>query len=242
MLKSLRARKGWRVADLAREARRSRRTIENCEGGRFVYLHTIASLANALGVGVGDLIEDGQVAGDSEGPPRRLGGIEITVRLHIPYEDFDEADGLASFLEALVGRLTMVKGEVQVGDVREGSVEIDLRFTEEQDGRRLVRMYCGMRLGGLGIDGLVVPSYEGIGADISGALTGLVGGSRMEVNRQLLMVTRLREWVDGGRAGSHAVTLWGRDGKGTRFTVTRDAASDRWSMRVASLARSRRPV
>jgi transcriptional regulator with XRE-family HTH domain len=70
-IQRLRIEKGWRVEDLAKKAKRSLKTVENIERGANVYLCTLTTFAQALGVEVSTLMT-GSVPDEPISKERRI--------------------------------------------------------------------------------------------------------------------------------------------------------------------------
>jgi transcriptional regulator with XRE-family HTH domain len=124
-IKRLRLGKGWRVEDLARQAKCSVKTVENVERGSNVYLFTLGKIAKALGVDYRSLLPD---TGPAPEPPQRR--FEVQIKLSIPFEEFDESEQLVGFIE-LLKRVLSARDEIGVKAVTDGSVVITLELSEE---------------------------------------------------------------------------------------------------------------
>ncbi|MBX6316150.1 MAG: helix-turn-helix transcriptional regulator [Isosphaeraceae bacterium] len=154
-IKRLRLGKGWRVEDLARQAKCSVKTVENVERGSNVYLFTLGKFAKALGVDYRSLLPD---TGPAPEPPQRR--FEVQIKLSIPFEDFDESEQLVGFIE-LLKRVLSARDEIGVKAVTDGSVVITLELGEE-DVASLIGAYNNAALDELNVSTfhIVVPQGE----------------------------------------------------------------------------------
>lgn len=139
----LREAKGWDQTMLAAKATISQKTLSSIENGERGQFCTLRKIAKALEVEPGELIQGAEVAPSpvAEQPPESKGYVEVTFKFFINFSDFDETANLLEILN-LIRSLIQLKGEIVVSDVRNGSVLIDLRFSEEDDFISLVVHFC----------------------------------------------------------------------------------------------------
>lgn len=132
--------KGWRVEDLARKARCSKKTIENAEGGNDVYPSTLHKIASALQVEYQKLSlreEDQEVRSESPEPPDKAAElakgfpqrIEIGLRFAIDFQHFDETSQIIPLLQAIAAKFSFI-GPVEVRGCEPGSVVVIIEAME----------------------------------------------------------------------------------------------------------------
>jgi transcriptional regulator with XRE-family HTH domain len=154
-LDNLRIKRGWTLQQLAAKAIVSVRTLNSIRQGKSVDLTTVSKLARAFGEPLESLL----VGYSPEAPvetttPR----IEVQLKLSIPFEDFDEAEHLTSFIEALT-KLIGAKGMVNIADVKDGSTIVTVDV-EEDDMCRLIAAYLDGRLEPLDVTGILSPDIK----------------------------------------------------------------------------------
>lgn len=132
VMKRLRVAKGWSQEALAEKAIASLKTINSMENGAPAQLSTITKVARALGVEPGELLvgTDPPTGGAVPAAPGNVmpsdGQITLTLTLSVPFEGFDETEGLSRLI-ALLTSVAQIKKGVAVAGVSPGSVNVDLR-------------------------------------------------------------------------------------------------------------------
>ena len=136
-IRLLREAKGWGQQALADRAVVSIKTINSVEQGKPAHLSTFAKIAKALGVEPSEILEgydpSAHLAGDTIRALSKR--VEVEIKLSIPFEDFDEAEGLTNLVQMLS---TLIKAK--------------------QEGKRI----CGYGAPG---KGNTLLNYAGIGTD-----------------------------------------------------------------------------
>jgi transcriptional regulator with XRE-family HTH domain len=126
-IKRLRLEKGWRVEDLAKNAKCSVKTVENVERGANVYRFTLAKFAKELGVEYVALVAGGK---PPPMPPRPNPNVQVQIVLSIPFDQFDESEQLGGFIEFLK-QFMQGGGNINVVGVTPGSTIITLEMSFE---------------------------------------------------------------------------------------------------------------
>ncbi len=135
----LRKAKGWRVEDLAKNAKCSVRTVENVERGANVYLFTLAKFATALGVEYTVLVSGGDSPPE---PPKKERRFKVQITLDVPYEEFDESVQLVSFM-TMFKQLVQAQDEIMVAGVEDGSTIITLEMSIDEIQRLIDELTVG---------------------------------------------------------------------------------------------------
>lgn len=144
-VKALRLQRSWDIADLARKARCSEKTIINIERlpTKRVFACTLMAIAGALDVAWKDLLADPGTQLTPPLPPRRR--ITLTVTINVDYDDFDFSDELHERVDRLAKAIAAV-GDIDVDQVRRAnSVDINLQMTQP-DLITFVHEFCAGRL------------------------------------------------------------------------------------------------
>jgi transcriptional regulator with XRE-family HTH domain len=183
-VRQLRLKKGLSLAKLAALSGCSPSTIQSLERGTKAQdLDVFARVAGALGVNPPDLYAD-DALGDVQGavlehdacksaiaatvtPPSSQSNVstfKVTFEWQIPFESFVPASMLPKFREELAEKINQV-GELIVDAVRQGSVHLDCRFTQECDLRSLIRAFVSRSLLPLRITRIGIESSD---VDVTG--------------------------------------------------------------------------
>ena len=167
VITSLRIEKGWRIDDLASKAICSAKTVENCERGKSVLVVTLAKIAKALGAEIRDLVENA----DKPRAETLLPGpfIELTMKLIVPFERFDETSDLFVFLQGLTQKYSP-HGQIVVQNVERSSVTVALGLTATEDLTSFVRLFCGLEFNDLAVAALSFHSYQNDVDDLANGL------------------------------------------------------------------------
>lgn len=152
-IKRLRLEKGWRVEDLAKNAKCSAKTVENIERGASVYLFTLAKFATALGVEYALLVAGGEPQAESQTKERRF---QVQITLSIPFEEFDQTEQLVSLID-LLKRLLPAKDALEVKGLMAGSTIITLEMSEA-DVRALISAFNAGKLDEMLVAAILLPN------------------------------------------------------------------------------------
>lgn len=146
VIRKLREAKGWSQQTLADEAIVSFKTISSMEQGKRAQLSTFKKVAEALGVTPTDLIEQHEQLQAASTPPTSQPDkrVQITLTLSIPFQDFDETEGidrLSTFLMQVISS----KNAMLVTNVTPSSVKLTM-LVDEEDAPRLVQAFANHKL------------------------------------------------------------------------------------------------
>ena len=181
VITSLRIEKGWRLEDLARKAICSIGTVTNCERGKRVHVTTLAKIAKALGAEIRNLVENGDESRAEASPPGPF--IELTMKLIVPFERFDETSDLFVFLQGLTQKYNP-HGQIVVQNVERSSVTVALGLTATEDLMSLVRLFCGLEFNDLAVAAVSFHSYQN---DVDDLTDGLWKGAVDNSTGQLMV-------------------------------------------------------
>lgn len=117
-LARLRRAMGWRVSDLAENAKCSEKTVQNAEAGKPIYISSAAAIAKALRIEYEDLLVGGEP---------NLHRVRITVDADIRQLDSSKN---VQILIRLLAELTGAKG-IEIVKREEGSIIITLEMPED---------------------------------------------------------------------------------------------------------------
>lgn len=98
-IREIRLEKVWTTSRLAKEARCSRKTVENAEGGKPLLQLTLSRIADALGVWYQDLLPGATSSARPSGPrsvQRR--DVKITITIRIPPDAIDDSRHLGGLI------------------------------------------------------------------------------------------------------------------------------------------------
>lgn len=145
-IRRLREAKGWGQQAFADRAVVSIKTINSVEQGNPAQLSTFGKIAKALGVEPAAFLEGydptSHLASDVIRSLSKR--VEVKLTLSIPFEEFDESDGLASLLQ-MMASLIKAKHEISVVEVSPGSVKITLEM-DRDDLNELIVAFMAYRL------------------------------------------------------------------------------------------------
>lgn len=145
-IRLLREAKGWGQQALADRAVVSIKTLNSVEQGKPAQLSTFGKIAKALAVEPSAFLE----GHETNPPPAAPAGdqaarrVEVKLTLSIPFEDFDETEGL----DRLVGLLTSLmnaKNAVTITELSPGSIELTM-LVDEEDAPRLMQAFSQHKL------------------------------------------------------------------------------------------------
>ena len=145
-IRLLREAKGWGQQALADRAVVSIKTVNSVEQGKPAHLSTFGKIAKALSVEPSAFLDGynptAHLASDTI---RALGKrIEFQIKVSIPFEEFDESDGLTNLLQMLSTAIK-AKQEIGVVEVSPGSVKITLEMHPD-DLKELIAAFMEYRL------------------------------------------------------------------------------------------------
>jgi transcriptional regulator with XRE-family HTH domain len=179
VVKRLRESKGWGQEMLAEKSITSLKTINSIESGAQARLSTIAKVARALGVEPGDLIDRGESPPVPQPPDPVPAGavradrrVELTLTLSIPFESFDETDGidrLATFLAAVAS----AKKTIAITDLIPSSVKVSL-LVDPDDAAAIVRAFAENKLEPIQASRLTVPRSLALSLLATSVASGVV--------------------------------------------------------------------
>jgi len=131
-IRHLREAKGWSQQVLAEKAIVSIKTLSSLEQGNPAQLSTFAKIAKVLDVEPATFMEGHDPVSHLASDTIRAFGkrVEVQVKWSIPFEEFDESDGLVSLIQMLTS-LIKAKHEISVVDVSPGSVNVTLEMSQE---------------------------------------------------------------------------------------------------------------
>jgi transcriptional regulator with XRE-family HTH domain len=176
-IQRLRLERGWRIEDLATQAKCSDRTVVSIENGANAYIYTISKIARALQVEMSALLIGEKPP--PQKPKERVWEIRLTVST--PYEDFDETRDMPHLLQALMARLG--GQELEPKALRSGSTEIRFDMPIGQI-VKLIEAYKDGHLDDLGIMMILVPN------DFGAELSGYSGGGKARWQRKFAELVR----------------------------------------------------
>jgi len=145
-IRLLREAKGWGQQALADRAVVSIKTINSAEQGKPAHLSTFGKIAKALGVEPSEFL-------DGYNPTAHLASdtlralskrVEVQIKLSIPFEEFDESDGLTNLVQML-STLIKAKQEIGVVEVSPGSIKITLEMHPD-DLKEMIAAFMEYRL------------------------------------------------------------------------------------------------
>lgn len=223
-IERLRINKGWALPTLAERAVVSKRTIDSIMAGNEVVISTLTKLAKALNVPVDSL--DVDRAKRAEPPPDGR-FFEMTIRLRVPFDQFDETRDLFRIIDGL-GRKFGPRGELVVEETMRSSVRVRLALSSFEDARDIVRLFCAFELRDLRIDQVEFDDYEQAADDIAAWIHAgqpWLGMPRLAVREALL---EIKEPGDGRnmvefKANTASLGF-------AYFAVRFEAAAARWSL------------
>ncbi len=145
-IRLLREAKGWGQQALADRAVVSIKTINSVEQGKPAHLSTFGKIAKALGVEPSEFLDGYNAAAHLASDTIRALSkrVEVEIKLSIPFEEFDEADGLTNLVQML-STLIKAKQEIGVVAVSPGSVKITLEMHPD-DLKELIAAFMEYRL------------------------------------------------------------------------------------------------
>lgn len=146
VIRKLREAKGWSQQTLADEAIVSFKTISSLEQGKRAQLSTFKKVAEALGVTPTDLIEQEEQlqAANTQPTSQPDKRVQITLTLSIPFQDFDETEGIDR-LGAFLMQMISSKNAMLVTNVTPSSVKLTI-LVDEEDAPRLVQAFAAHKL------------------------------------------------------------------------------------------------
>lgn len=175
VIRRLREAKGWSQDALGAKAIVSHKTICNLEreGSKGHHI-TITKVAKALGITPGELIDQGDAVVPPVAPvilpaDRR---VNVTLTLSIPFESFDETEGLdrlTSFLESLV----KAKQAIEVTNVSAGSVKVTVAVAPE-DVASIARAFVEGKLTPISVSSLTLSQEFALSLVVGQALAGFL--------------------------------------------------------------------
>ncbi|HMP03658.1 MAG TPA: helix-turn-helix transcriptional regulator [Gemmatales bacterium] len=145
-IRLLREAKGWGQQALADRAVVSIKTINSVEQGKPAHLSTFAKIAKALGVEPSEFLDGYDPAAHLASDTIRALSkrVEVQIKLSIPFEEFDESDGLTNLVQML-SALIKARQEIGVVEVSPGSVKVTLEMHPD-DLRELIAAFMEYRL------------------------------------------------------------------------------------------------
>ena len=174
VLKRLREAKGWSQEALADKAIVSLKTISSLENAAPARPSTIAKVAKALGIAPAELVDQGDSAVATSAavilPADRR--VNVTLTLSIPFESFDETEGLDR-LTSLLAAIVQTKNAIAVTNVSAGSVKVTLAVDPE-DAASIARAFVEGKLTPISVSGLTLSQEFALSLVVGQALAGFL--------------------------------------------------------------------